>query len=219
MNNKDYISENQKAWDEWADIHIQGSSFYPVEEFKAGKQGWSPNIPDDIGAVAGKSVLHLQCHFGMDTIMWAGQGARITGVDFSEKAINHARALNHELGKNAEFIRSDIYRLPEVLEKQYDIVLAYYGTIVWLPDLPAWARVIAHFLKPGGFFYIADSHPFVNTLDMDQNSDSPKFVYPYFASGSPGKVESSAGTYANPEAATKNKVTYQWDHSLGDIEH
>jgi len=217
MKNKDYLSTNRKVWDEWADIHIKGSSFYPVEQFKAGKQGWKPNIPDDIGPVSGKSILHLQCHFGMDTIMWAGLGARITGVDFSAKAIKQAEALNDELGQNAEFIRADIYQLPEILKKQFDIVLTYYGTVMWLPDLPAWAKVVTHFLKPGGSFYIADAHPFVNMLDVDQKSHKPQFEYPYFSSGNPEKIESENGTYANPDAETVNKVSYQWDHSLGNI--
>ncbi len=217
MRNKDYLSANRRTWDEWADIHIKGSSFYPVEQFKAGKQGWRPNIPDDIGPVTGKSMLHLLCHFGMDTIMWAGQGAQITGVDFSEKAINHARSLNHELGKNAEFIRSDIYQLPKGLDKQFDILLTYYGTVMWLPDLPKWAKVIAHFLKPGGFFYLADAHPFVNMLSVDKNSHKPQIGFPYFTTGKPERIESKTGTYANPGSETTNKVTYQWDHSLSKI--
>jgi len=217
MKNKDYLSTNKKAWDEWADIHIKGSSFYPVEQFKAGQQGWTPNIPDDIGSVKGKSVLHLLCHFGMDTLMWAGQGARITGVDFSENAISHARALSEELDINADFIHSDIYLLPEVLDRQFDIVLTYYGTIMWLPDLTKWAKVIAHFLKPGGFFYIADVHPFVNMLNVEKNSNKLQIVYSYFTSGEPERIESETGTYANPEAKTTHKVTFQWDHSMANI--
>jgi len=217
MKNKDYLSTNQKTWDEWADIHIKGSSFYPVEQFKAGQKGWKPNIPDDIGTVKGKSVLHLLCHFGMDTLMWAGQGAHITGVDFSEKAISHAKWLKKEMDIDAEFIHSDIYLLPEVMDRKFDIVLTYYGIIMWLPDLTKWAKVIAHFLKPGGFFYIADVHPLVNMLDVDKNSNKPQIGFPYFTTGSPERIESKTGTYAKPGAETVNKVTYQWDHSLEDI--
>jgi len=212
-----YLRTNQQTWDEWASVHMQGSLTYPIEEFKAGKVGQKPNIPDDIGSLEGKSVLHLQCHFGMDTLMWARQGAHITGVDFSKNAIQGARALNRELGLDAEFILSDVYDLPKILAREFDIIITYYGTVVWLQDLVCWADVIAWYLKPNGFFYMADAHPFVHMLEANPDEPRPYINYPYFTTGQAIGCQSNRGTYANPKAKTVNKMAYQWTHSLSDI--
>ena len=208
---------NRKRWDEWAEIHMRGSPTYPVEAFKAGEAGWEPNLPDDIGSVRGKSILYLQCHFGMDTLMWARQGACVTGADFSETAIRGARALNAELGMNAEFVRSNIYDLPDALTGDFDIVLTYYGIICWGPDLHWWAEIVAHYLKPGGFFYVADTHPFVDMLEGgDPGVAKPYLAYPYFTHGAAHRYEGS-GTYAAPEAETLQRVEYEWGHTMAEI--
>jgi 2-polyprenyl-3-methyl-5-hydroxy-6-metoxy-1,4-benzoquinol methylase len=105
-----------------------------------------------LGNVKGLSILHLQCHFGQDSLSLARMGAHVTGIDLSDKAIKTAQELNAELHLNAEFICSDIYDLPQHLNKQFDIVFTSYGTIGWLPDLNKWAQIIHHFLKPEGKF-------------------------------------------------------------------
>ncbi|MEM7028623.1 MAG: class I SAM-dependent methyltransferase [Chloroflexota bacterium] len=212
-----YLKTNQQVWDEWATIHMSETSDYDVAAFKAGQKGITPNIPDDIGSVEGKSILHLQCHFGMDSLMWTRQGAMVTGVDFSSSAIQGARALNNELGLNATFVEADIYSLPEALAGQFDIVMTYFGTIVWLPDLKRWAEVIAHFLKPGGFFYIADTHPFAHILAPEGDRPKPDLCLPYFTGGQAERYEDGSGTYADPDAKTENNVTYEWTHTMADI--
>lgn len=219
MRVEEYFAANRKLWDEWAAVHMRGDPlYYPVEEFKAGKADWKPNTPDDLGPVAGKSILHLQCHFGMDTLMWARQGARVTGVDFSTTAIEGARALNEELGMGAEFVQSDIYELPEVLSGAFDIVITYYGTICWLPDLRRWAEIVAHYLKPDGFFYIADTHPFVEMIEGgDPSVPHPYLAYPYFSDGTPQRCDSCGDTYAAFDAQTVNRINYQWKHRLADV--
>src|SRR5512136_2825848 len=139
-------------------IHVR-SPFYDVAGFKAGKNSLKSVELAEVGDVGGKRLLHLQCHFGMDTLSWARLGARVTGVDYAPQAIDLARELAREAGLEADFICASIYDLPERLTGTFDIVFTSYGVLCWLPDLPAWGRVIAHFLRPGGIFYIADGHP------------------------------------------------------------
>ena len=218
MDTDAYFEANRRIWDEWAAVHMRGNPTYPVEQFKAGEVGQKPNLPDDIGPVAGKSILHLQCHFGLDTLMWARQGARIVGVDFSETAIEGARALNDDLELDAELLQSNLYALPDVLTGEYDIVLTYYGALPWLPDLGRWAEIAAHLLKPGGFLYIADLHPFVNMIEGgDPAIDEPYLAYTYSSNGVPQRSDSGGGTYAAPDAQTVHRINYQWKHRMADI--
>ena len=130
-----------------------------MESFKKGKSSLNFIELDGLGDVSGKTLLHLQCHFGMDSLSWSRLGAKVTGIDLSNTAIEKARELNTELGLDAEFICSNVYDLKEMLDKKYDIVFTSYGTIGWLPDLGKWGDIISHFLNPGGIFYIADVHP------------------------------------------------------------
>lgn len=124
-----------------------------------------------LGDVQDKSLLHLQCHFGMDTLSWARLGAKVTGVDFSEKAIDAAQSLAKEVGLEARFIGANLYDLPDLPDlghEQFDIVIATYGVLSWLPDLDRWAKVVAHFLKPGGTFCLVEIHPnwgFIDEVD------------------------------------------------------
>jgi 2-polyprenyl-3-methyl-5-hydroxy-6-metoxy-1,4-benzoquinol methylase len=208
------LATNQRLWDERAAIHVRGSRTYPLAEFKAGADP-KPDLPDDIGPVAGKSILHLQCHFGMDSLSWARRGAHVTGVDFSPVAIAEARKLSSELAIPARFVESDIGALPQNLNDRFDIVLTYYGTITWLPDLKAWAKTVAHFLKPSGFFYIADTHPLAHTLEVTVDGRIQP-TSDYFAPGEPIRCE-SRGSYADPKAISKNNVSWQWQHTLSDV--
>src|SRR5512139_2419139 len=155
----EYQQANLALWNEWAEINVK-SREYDVAGFLAGKSSLKSIELEELGEVAGKTLLHLQCHFGLDTLSWARRGAAVTGVDFSDKAVGLAQALAREAGLEARFICSDLYALPEVLSGQFDIVYTSYGVLCWLRDLEQWAELIAHFLKPGGVFYIADFHPF-----------------------------------------------------------
>jgi SAM-dependent methyltransferase len=156
--------ENRHGWDLRTRVHVE-SAFYDVESFKRGRSSLRPLELEELGDVKGRSLLHLQCHFGMDTLSWARLGARVTGVDFSEEAITQARALAAELGIDADFVCANLYDLPEVLDGQFDIVVSTYGVLGWLPDLDAWARVVANFLKPGGTFCLVEIHPFIYLFD------------------------------------------------------
>ncbi|GAA1669474.1 class I SAM-dependent methyltransferase [Fodinicola feengrottensis] len=152
------MRRNQHAWNLRTAAHLE-SDFYDVASFKAGGSSLRPLELAELGDVRGKSLLHLMCHFGMDTLSWARMGAEVTGADFSPDAIAKARELAAEVGVDATFVCANVYDLPEVLEGTYDIVVMTYGVLYWLPDLVALGRVVARFLKPGGIFSVIESHP------------------------------------------------------------
>ena len=147
-----YINYNQDLWNELTPIH-ERSKFYDLEGFRSGKQSLKSIELDELGDVSGKSLLHLQCHFGVDTLSWARKGGIVTGIDFSDASINLAQSLSRELGIKASFFRANIYDLPDILKAEFDIVYTSYGVLAWLPDLKRWAEIIVHYLKRGGFFY------------------------------------------------------------------
>jgi SAM-dependent methyltransferase len=214
---KRYLRSNQAMWDVWARHHV-ASPFYDVEGFKAGgrkgRRGLDALETRLVGEVNGKSLLHLQCHFGLDTLTWARRGAAVTGVDFSEQAIGAARALASEVGLPATFIHSDVYDLPARLEGEFDIVFASHGVLCWLPDLDRWAGVAAHFLRPGGRFYLIEVHPFPLVFDEKCGDRELQVGYPYFHPGEPLRSE-RRGSYAVPEADF-DSVMYEWVHPLSD---
>ncbi len=209
----DYLNSNRELWDGWTRIHVR-SEFYDVEGFKAGRRPLDPLMREVVGDVAGKSLLHLQCHFGLDTLAWARLGAKVTGVDFSEEGISAARALNNELGLDARFICSNIYDLPDVLSEKFDIVFTSYGVLPWLPDISKWGQVVGHFLKPGGRFFIVEAHPFIWIFD-DDNATDLCIAYDYFHADAP-LVFQVQGSYADRNADYEH-VEYSWNHSLSDI--
>lgn len=207
----DYISSNRELWDKWAEAHVAGPS-YDVPAFIAGGNRLHSVELDEVGNVAGKSLLHLQCHFGLDTLSWARLGAIVTGADFSPAAIDAARAIAETCCLPATFVLSDLYDLPNKLSSTFDVVFTSYGTIYWLPDLPRWAEVIAHFLKPGGAFHIVDFHPMGCVYEGTE--PDLKMVFPYFHSDEPW-VEEVVGSYASD--APIHGVEHGWAHTLGDV--
>ncbi len=208
-NMNEYFESNQEMWNGYVSIH-ERSKFYDVDGFKKGRNSLTFVELEELGDVSGKSLLHLQCHFGLDSMSWARLGARVTGVDFSEKAIALARSLAEELSINTRFIQSNIYDLTDVLQEQFDIVFTSYGVLCWLPDLKKWGRVIGNSLKENGTFYMIEFHPIRSMFDDDGNIKEP-----YFHTEEPFKCEGS-GSYADPTADFKH-VSYEWTHSLGDV--
>jgi SAM-dependent methyltransferase len=200
---------NVDLWDKLTKIHSQ-SDFYDIESFKNGKNTLKSIEEEELGDISGKNILHLQCHFGLDTLSLARKGAIVTGMDYSRESIKLAEELATELDISAEFICANIYDLPLVLNKKYDIVFTSYGVLHWLPDLKKWAQVISHFLKPGGFFYIAEMHPIFNMFDIN----GKERVFPYFHTDEPVKIQK--GSCISPETDF-SCVSYEWAHSIGDI--
>ncbi len=200
-------------WNRLAPLHA-GSEFYDVAGFKAGRLSLQALEREEVGDVAGKSLLHLQCHFGMDTLSWARLGARVTGVDYAENAIALARELSRETGVPGEFVCCSVYDLPHYLSGEFDIVFTSYGVLCWLPDLSRWGRIIAHFLEPGGFFYIAEGHPFVNIFYNEPDATELRIAYPYFHREMPEAYETQ-GSYAISDEL--RYTGYEWSHSLSDV--
>lgn len=205
-----YFKTNQSLWDQKTQVHA-ASEFYDMEKFHKTRDSLNSIELEALGDVNGKSLLHLQCHFGQDSLSWANRGANVTGVDFSSKSIQLARQLSEKLEIPARFIQSNVLELDQHLQDSFDIVFTSFGTVCWLPDLNQWAKIISHFLKPGGIFYIADFHPFLWAYDHD----TYELAYNYFFRKEP-YVEEVQGTYADPNAPISHKE-YCWSHSLAEM--
>ena len=205
----EYFLANKELWNQRTAVH-KDSSFYNLAGFKAGENVLTPIELNDLGDVKGKKLLHLQCHFGMDTLNWARLGAEVTGMDISDKAIDEAKKLNDELNMNAKFICCNLYDLKEHLDSTFDIVFTSYGTIGWLPDLDKWAAIISHFLKSGGTFYIAEFHPVVWMFDDE-------FTHiKYYYDNQELIITENHGTYTDRDADIKGKE-YSWNHGLSEV--
>ncbi len=200
---------NRKLWNEKTEVHFK-FGFYDGAGFLGDASSLNSIELELLGAVAGKSLLHLQCHFGMDLISLSRLGANVVGVDFSENAIHKARELAGQMQTNTRFIKSDIYQLEDKLDSQFDIVFTSYGAIGWLPDMNEWARMISRFLKPGGMFVMVEFHPIVWMFSYDFS----KIEYGYFNTGA--IVEEIVGTYADRTAPLKN-TSVSWNHSLSEV--
>jgi SAM-dependent methyltransferase len=199
----DYIKTNKESWNKRTKIHV-ASKFYDVEGFLNGNSSLQKLELDDLGDVSGKSLLHLQCHFGLDTLSWARLGADVTGVDLSSAAIEKARALSEQAGLKSRFICADLYGFGESSREQYDVVFTSYGVLCWLPDIVKWAEIVARSLKVGGTFYMAEFHPFYDIFAG----------YSYFHRAEPDVEEE--GTYTeNDRGETSTLAT--WAHPISDV--
>ncbi|MBE8168017.1 MAG: class I SAM-dependent methyltransferase [Shewanella sp.] len=199
----EYLEVNKNAWNKRTTIHVD-SKFYDVESFLQGKCSLNPIELEQVGDVNGKELLHLQCHFGQDTLSWARRGAKVTGVDLSTEAIKKAEELAKKLNVDAKFICDDIYHYGEVNNQTFDIVFTSYGALCWLPDLDAWAKTVAKSLKFGGQLNLVEFHGFYDLLSG----------YAYFPKETPD-VESE-GTYTeNCDGDESTVIT--WTHSLSEI--
>jgi SAM-dependent methyltransferase len=208
-----FVRKNRDLWDEWADINYR-SAFYDVDGFKEKRPPLDDIVRENIGPLAGKRVLHLQCHFGLDTIRIADEADEVIGVDFSPRAITLARELAYEVGSSARFVESDVYSMSDVVRGEFDIVFASYGVVNWLPSLDPWAAVIARHVAPAGAFVLVDSHP---TLMMfDHEAQTPRIRYGYFHTPEPIVLEPGIGTYSDPEARYSSSE-HSWQHELSSI--
>jgi SAM-dependent methyltransferase len=209
---EEWREANRESWDERVPIHTSGG-FYDVASFKAGQERLQPFEVSEVGDVSGKDLLHLQCHFGMDTLSWARRGARVAGLDFSAPAVEAARSLAAELSLEALFVQSDVYEAAEALGgRSFDVVYTGRGALNWLPDLGRWAGVVAALVRPGGFLYLSEFHPFTEVF----GDDDLTVERDYFHSREPD-IWDEPGTYADPEAETENNLTYEWRHPLGEV--
>jgi SAM-dependent methyltransferase len=202
---------NRAFWDERVPLHVE-SDFYDVEGFLAGATTLRPHEREELGDVAGLSLVHLQCHFGLDTLSWARLGARVTGLDFSAPAIEAAAELTRRAGLQAEWVCGDVMRAVQALGgRRFDIVYTGIGALNWLQDIEAWADVVAALLVPGGRLHLVEFHPVTEIF----GDESLTVENDYFADRRDWPEE--PGSYADPAAVTEHNATDEWAHPLGEV--
>ncbi|MBG43368.1 MAG: SAM-dependent methyltransferase [Aequorivita sp.] len=211
MNYSEEFETNRKTWNSKVAVHAE-SEFYDLENFISGKSSLHKYEIEALGIISGKRLLHLQCHFGQDTLSLARLGAKCTGVDISDEAIKLAKQLNAELKLDAEFVCCNVLDTSKYVSEKFDIIFTSYGTIGWLPDLKPWAQMITERLKPGGFLYIVEFHPIAWMFDYTVSPPEMKYGYQQ----KEAIYEEYEGTYANKDSKIVSKE-YGWNHSLGEV--
>ena len=211
---------NRAHWDEKVALHL-GPRGYNLTSLRAGHGRLNAIEEAELWPVAGSRILHLQCHFGSDSLKLAQRGASVVGLDFSAPAIEAARQLAAELGlaDRARFVHADLYDAPAAIPERaaFDVVFVTWGAISWLPDIYRWAQIVCHFLKPGGSLYLAEAHPAAMVFDdAAMLSDGrPGYFAPYF-SREPVVME-EAHDYIDETTTVANATTYTWVHPLGEV--
>lgn len=207
--NEQYFEANKDGWNKRTTVH-KDSAFYDVEGFKNGQSSLNKIELDELGDVKGKRLLHLQCHFGQDSLSWARAGAVVTGIDLSDEAIKTAQKLSKEINVPAAFVCCNVYDTLQYVSTPFDIVFTSYGVIGWLPDLDKWAKIISQSLKPGGIFFMVEFHPVV--WMMDENFQHIKYYY----HNEEVIVDEQTGTYTDRNAPIQYKE-YSWNHSISEV--
>lgn len=205
---------NRRLWDERVAHHV-GSRFYDTEGFVAGTNDpLRPFEIEEVGPVDGLDLVHLQCHFGLDTLAWARRGARVTGLDFSGEAVVTARSIAERVGIDAEFVEADVHDAPAALGRRtFDLVYTGLGALIWLPDVMAWAEVVRDLLRPGGRLYLAEFHPITHVFDDGERT----VVRDYFDRGP--QLWDEEGTYTDTDSGARFEHTesIEWQHTIGDV--
>lgn len=197
-----HFKKNLKSWESRTPIHLE-SRFYDNVRFKETKYSLNDIERSILKDVSDQSMLHLQCHFGQDSLSWANLGASVTAIDFSPSAIKTAKQLSKEINVPARFIESNVLEVD--LDEEFDIVFSSYGAIGWLPDLKRWGEVVAKHLKKGGTFLLVEIHPFISLLEghdyfFDKNMT----------------IEKEEGSYTDGGKDIVSEF-YWWNHSLTEI--
>ena len=211
INNDNYFDINKATWNDKVKVHAK-SDMYDLEAFKTGKSSLMSYELEALGDVFGKSLLHLQCHFGQDTLSWSRMGAKCTGIDLSDEGIKLAQNLNDELKLDAKFICCNVLDTSKYVKDTFDIVFTSYGVIGWLPDLKPWGKMIAERLKKGGTFFMAEFHPIVWMFDY--LDDKPIMKYGYMRDEV--IYEEYEGTYADETSKMLSKE-YGWNHGISEV--
>ncbi|MFT5891384.1 MAG: SAM-dependent methyltransferase [Dokdonia sp.] len=209
--NPDYFKVNRDTWNQKVAIHAK-SDFYNMAGFLAGKTSLNQYELQALGDVNGKSLLHLQCHFGQDTLSFSRMGALCTGVDLSDEGIALAQKLAKDLQLDANFVQCNVLETSAHVKEQFDIVFTSYGTIGWLPDLKPWGKMIAERLQSGGIFYMVEFHPLVWMFDYTSGKAELRYGY----NQKETIYEEYEGTYADSDSSMISKE-YGWNHGLADV--
>lgn len=206
---KNYLSHNKDSWNKRTIAHVD-SEFYDNKSFIAGRNSLNPIELPFLQEIKGKDVIHLQCHFGQDSISLARMGAHVTAIDLSNEAISEANTLADKCGVDVDFICADVFDTLNHVDKKFDVVFASYGTIGWLPDINKWAQIVSSLLKKGGKLVFAEFHPVV----WMYNDELTEVAYNYFKDEA--IVETNTATYTDQETPiAQTNVT--WNHSLSSV--
>jgi SAM-dependent methyltransferase len=207
---------NFRNWESRVPVHA-ASADYDLAGLAADRERLSPVVTydrDRLGDLTGLDVVHVQCHIGTDTLSLARLGGRVTGVDFSPAALAVARNLAAAGGAEIRYVESELYAIPAVLGREFDLVYTGVGALNWLPDIAAWARVVAGLLRPGGRLYVRDGHPMLYTLyDDDVDDDVLLVTLPYFEGNAQRWVSAETYTDGPPVSSPEQ---YEWNHGIGE---
>ena len=207
---------NRTAWDERVPAHWASAMYRQhADALRAGGHDLADHIVEGLGNVRGKSLVHLQCHMGMETLGWSRLGADAMGIDFSEAAIEKAEQFRDELGLDTRFICANVYDIPELVRETFDFVFVSVGSLCWLPDVKRWAGVVAGLLKPGGRLYLNDSHPLCDILDDAESGSGFTVSWPYLHDD--GIIEDCDVTYADGDHRFANARMVDWVHPIGEV--
>lgn len=212
----EFIAANRLNWDERAKLHsTDETGAYRIAEVLSGGSSLHAIEAAEIGDVAGKRLVHLQCHIGLDTISLAHRGAIATGLDFSDEALSSARSFSELAGRNVRFVQSNLYDAPAALGETYEAAYVTWGTVCWLPDIFRWAQVVADVLEPGGFLYFADSHPATLCLEQIEGRLVPH--YDWRTNRTAPIATDDTVTYTGDARRLTQTRNYNWMHPLCDI--
>ncbi|MFJ9616818.1 class I SAM-dependent methyltransferase [Streptomyces noursei] len=217
---EEMVRANEANWDARTPVHV-ASAFYGLDGSRSPEDWFAPFEWSDLGELAGRDVLHLQCHLGTETAAFADRGARAVGLDFSTEAVAQARRLAAETGREMEFVRSDVYRAVEALgDRRFDVVYTGKGAVCYLPDLAAWAETVAALLRPGGTFYLVEFHPLLNALGPTPptDPDTPPLLlrHDYLAGRGPLRSDTPT-TYTDGPPLQGATTSYEWRHGVGEV--
>ncbi|MCK7622791.1 class I SAM-dependent methyltransferase [Streptomyces sp. RS10V-4] len=214
------VRANEANWDARTPVHA-ASAFYGLDGSRHAEDWFAPFEWADLGELAGRDVLHLQCHLGTETAAFADRGARAVGLDFSAEAVAQARRLAERTGRDVEFVRSDVYRARQALgDRRFDVVYTGKGAVCYLPDLAAWARTVAALLRPGGTFYLVEFHPLLNALGPTPPADPdapPLLLRHDYLAGRGALRSDTPTTYTDGPPLAGATTSYEWRHGIGEV--
>ncbi|WP_280234416.1 class I SAM-dependent methyltransferase [Nocardia cyriacigeorgica] len=216
------IAANRTNWDDRADVHAR-SKMYDVDAFLADPADISQVVRNDLAVLAphlpasgieGRSLLHLQCHIGTDTVSWARLGAaEVHGLDLSPNSLRHAARIAEADGRDITWVEGDARYASSRIDRRFDTIVTSAGTIVWLPDLIDWAQSIHDLLEPGGVFLIRDDHPLLGAVDF-----RPWTITHDYLGGGGALTHEDSGSYTeDSDGQVAHTTNHQWQHGLGEI--
>jgi SAM-dependent methyltransferase len=215
----DYTSTNRANWDDRVPIHLSSTQAYNIDGFVADAAMISRTVQFDserLPELAGKRIIHLMCHLGLDTLSFSRLGAKTTGLDFSGESVAVARDAASKASLDTHFVQSDVYSAREAVEGEFDIVYMSFGVLNWLPDMARLGSVVRSLLKPGGLFHLTEHHPVAMALEIPSDGDNLLITSDYFGSDAP-EINASETSYIAGEGKIAHSTTYQWQHSLSDV--